>query len=155
MISGRDDEPARAQAREELAALAGQVRSWWSGFRRFLIVGALAFGLAAALALSVERRYAAPICERYAAARGLVYTGLEYPVIGRSSSTTSPSGRCILLNAAGHRDTVSLTKLEPSAIIALLVSFALQIEFTIPASFVLIALMWVGLRKLAGTEPAS
>ena len=76
-------------------------------------------------------------------------------MIGKSSSTTSPSGRCILLNAAGHRDTISLTTLEPSAIIALLVSFALQIEFTIPASFVLIALMWAGFRQLAGTERAS
>jgi hypothetical protein len=126
-----------------------------SGFRRFLIVGALAFGLAAGLALFVERRYAAPLCERYAAEHGLVYTGLEYPVIGKSSSTTSPSGRCILVNAAGRGDTMSLTKLEPSGIIALLVSFALQIKFTVPASFVLIALMWVGFRKLAGMERVS
>jgi len=147
--------PHDEEARQHLLALGGQVRSWWSGFRRFLIVGALAFGLAAALALSIERRYAAPICERYAAEHGLVYNGLQYPVIGKSSSTTSPSGRCILLNAAGRRDTLSLTALEPNPIVALLVSFALQIEFTIPASFVLVALLWVGVRKLAGTERAS
>jgi hypothetical protein len=192
MNSGQDDEPARARARENLAArmrarieharasglspeqieeqmaagardevrrqlpeLTKQVGSWWSGFRRFLIVGALAFGLAAGLALLVERRYAAPLCERYAAAHGLVYKGLEYPVIGSSSSTTSPSGRCILVNASGRRDTLSLTALEPSTLIALLISLALQIKFTIPASFVLIALLWVGLRKLAGTERAA
>ena len=103
--------------------------------------------MATGLALFVERRYAAPLCERYAAERGLVYKGLDYPVIGKSSSTTSPSGRCILLNAAGRRDTVSLTTLEQSTIIALLVSFALQIEVTIPVAFVAIALIWVALAN--------
>lgn len=145
----------REDVRRQLPALTRQVRSWWSGFRRFLIVGALSFGVATGLALLVERRYAAPLCERYAAERGLVYKGLDYPVIGNSSSTSSLSGRCILLNAAGRRDTVSLATLEQSAIVALLVSFALQIEFTIPVSFVAIALIWVALRKLTGMERES
>lgn len=145
---------AREEARRQLPALTGQVRSWWSGFRNFLIVGALALGVAIGLALLVERRYAAPLCERYAAGRGLVYKGLDYPVIGRSSSTTSASGSCILANAAGRRETVSLTKLEQSTIIALMVSFALQIEVTIPVAFVLIALLAVALGKLTSIRAA-
>ena len=71
--------PHDEEARQDILALTGQVRSWWSGFRRFLIVGALAFGLAAGLALLVERRYAAPICERYAAARALSTKGWRIP----------------------------------------------------------------------------
>ena len=67
-------------------------------------------------------------------------------MIGRSSSTTSASGSCILLNAAGRRNTVSLATLERSTVIALLVSCALQIELTIPVAFALIALMAVALK---------
>ena len=147
------------QIREQVAALAheemqrqmpeiiAKTRSWWSGFRNFLIVGVLALGVAVGFALFVEHRYAAPLCEHYAAQHGLTYKGYYYPVIGRGSSTTSASGSCIFVNSTGHQNTVSLKKTEPDWATALLVGFALQIEVTTPVAFVLIALIAVSLRK--------
>jgi hypothetical protein len=59
---------------------------------------------------------------------------------------TSPGG-CIFSDSAGRRRSVSLYKLEPNSLAALLVSFALQIDFVIPVAFILIALMAVFLRR--------
>jgi hypothetical protein len=137
---------AKEESRRQMPELTARVTAWRSGFRNFLIVGALAFGVAVGLAFLVEHQHLAPLCERYGAQRGLTYQDADYPVIGSSSSTTSPGG-CIFSDPAGRRDTVSLYKLEPNAGIALLVSFALQIDFTIPAAFVLIALLAVWLRR--------
>ena len=131
---------AREAARRRAPEVAAAARSWWVGFRRFLVIGTLAIALSAGLALYVEHRHAAPLCERYAAGHGLRYAGLGYPILGRSSSTSSSSGRCILVDTAGRSTTVSLSKLEPDAAVGLAASFALQLEFTIPALFVLIAL---------------
>jgi hypothetical protein len=136
---------AKEESRRQLPEVTARMTAWWSGLRNFLIVGGLAFGVAIGLALLVEHLHVAPLCERYAAQHGLRYQGVDYPMIGRSSSTTSP-GRCIFADAAGRRDTVSLYKVEANAFIALLVSFALQIDFIIPAAFILIALLAVSLR---------
>jgi len=141
-----DQAQVSGQSPEQMPELTARVTAWWSGFRNFLIVGALAFGAAIGLAFLVEHQHLAALCERYGAQRGLAYQGADYPVIGSSSSTTSPGG-CISSDTAGRRATVSLYKLEPNAGIALLVSFALQIDFTIPAAFVLIALLAVWLRR--------
>ncbi len=138
----------REESRRQIPPMVAKARSWWWGFRNFLIVGSLAFGLAIGLALWVEHRYAAPLCERYAAEHGLAYWGLDYPVLGKSSSTTSPSGTCLLLEASGRQRSVDLTRLEPNSVKALLASFALQMEVTMPVSFVLLALLAVGAAKL-------
>lgn len=134
--------------RRQIPRFVYQTRSWWVGFRRLLIVSSLAFGLAIGLALFVEHHYASPLCERHAAQQGVAYRGIDYPVIGSSSSTTSTSGSCIFFDSTGQRETVSLGSLEPNAAIALLVSFALQIEFTTPVAFILIALIAASLLKI-------
>jgi hypothetical protein len=137
---------AKEEGRRQLPEAMSRMRAWWTGLRNFLIVGALAVGVFIGLALFVEHRYAAPLCEHYGAQHGFTYHGIDYPTIGSSSSTTSPP-RCIFRDTAGHRDTVSLDKLQPNAAIALLVSFALQIEFIVPVAFILIALMAVAVRR--------
>lgn len=131
---------ARGEVRRRAPEVAAAARSWWVGLRRFLVIGALAVALSVGLALFVEHRYAAPLCERYAADHGQQYQGLNYPYLGRSSSTSSSSGRCILADAAGRRTTVSLRKLEPDFAADFAVSMALELEFTLPAFFVLLAL---------------
>lgn len=138
---------AREQMHQQIPQVATKVRSWWIGFRRFLIVGALAFGFAIGLALYVEHHYAAPLCEHYAAQHRLTYQGIYYPVIGSGSSTTS-SGSCIFFDSTSHRSTVLLSKVEPNQTVALLTSFALEIDFTIPAAFILIALIAVKVFKI-------
>ena len=131
----------------QIPQVAARARAWWSGLRNFLIVGALALGVAIGLALFVEHHYAAPLCAQYAAQHGgLRYEGIDYPTVGRSSSTTSPP-RCMFVDPTGHRDTVSLDELQPNAIAALLTSFALQMSFVTPVAFILIALMAVELRR--------
>jgi len=138
---------AHEKASQQAPKVAAKALSCWVGFRNFIIVGALAFGLAIGLALYVDHTYASPLCEKYAELHSLVYRGLEYPVIGESSSTTS-SGSCIFNDASGQRNTVDFRHLEPNVGIALLASFALQIDFTVPALFVVIALIAVGISKL-------
>jgi hypothetical protein len=137
----------REEMRQQVPHVVAQARSWWSGFRNFLIVGALAFAVALGLALLVEHRYAAPLCEQHAARQGLLYQGLEYPRLGRSTSTSS-SARCMLINPAGLRTTVSLSSLEANPVIALAIAAALEIEFTTPVAFVLIALVAVAVLKI-------
>ncbi|MDD4880535.1 MAG: hypothetical protein PHR30_01985 [Gallionellaceae bacterium] len=139
---------AREEMQRQLPQAMSRAKSWWSGLRNFMLVGALALGLAIGLALFVEQDYATPLCEHYAVQHGVTYRGLEYPVIGGSSRTTSRSGSCMVVNSAGSQNTVSLSSLEPNAAIAILVSFALQIEVTTPIAFVLIALLATSLRKL-------
>jgi hypothetical protein len=112
------------------------------GLRNLLIVGALAFGLAVGLALLVEHRYAAPLCEAYGTQHGLSYTALEYPTLGRGGSAASnTSGECIFRDAAGAKQTRSLGKLAPNFLTDLLMSAALEIELTFPVGFVLIGLI--------------
>ena len=137
---------ARAELQRQAPQTVARARAWWSGLRNFLIVGALAFGVAIGLALLVEHQHVAPLCERYGAEHGLTYQGADYPIIGRSSSTTSPGG-CIFSDSAGRQRSVSLYKVEPNSIVALLVSFALQIDFVIPVAFIPIALIAVALRR--------
>ena len=138
---------AREETGQQIPQVAARVRSWWSGFRNFLIVGALAFGFAIGLALLTERLYTTPLCEKYAAAHGLAYRGLEYPVIGSSSLTTS-SGSCIFVDSAGSSNTILFRDLASNALIAFLASFALQLEITIPAFFVIVALIAVAIGRL-------
>jgi hypothetical protein len=142
---------AREESRKQAPQLAAQARSWWNGVRNFLIIGTLSLGLAIGLALLTERTYTTPLCEKYAASHSLVYRGLDYPVIGSSSSTTS-SGSCIFADSSGHSNTIRFRDLAPNAFIALLASFALQIEITVPAFFILIALIAVGIGKLRGSS---
>ena len=47
--------------------------------------------------IEVQKKHSVLLCEKYAAQHGLVYRGLDYPVIGKSSSTTS-SGSCIVVD---------------------------------------------------------
>jgi hypothetical protein len=138
---------AREEAPQQVQQIVAKTRSWWFGFRNFLIVGALALGLAISLALFVDNSYASPLCKQYAAQHNLVFRGLEYPVIGNSSSTTS-SGSCIFDDTAGNRNTIRFSKLEPNSALALLASFGLQIEITLPTSFIVIALIAVAISKL-------
>ena len=138
---------AHEEAQQQVPLVVARTRSWWAGLRKFLVVGALAFGLAIGLALFVDHAYVSPLCEQYAAQHSLVYRGLEYPVIGNSSSTTS-SGSCIFDDAAGNRSTIEFSDLEPNAALALLASFGLQIEITIPTLFIIVALIAVGISKL-------
>jgi len=138
---------ASAEASRQVPQIVDRFHSWWFGFRRFLIVGAVASGFAIGLALFVEHRYAAPLCEQYAAEHELLYRGISYPVMG-NSSTTSSSGRCLFIDSADHRNTFPLAKLVPNVAIALLVSLALDIEVTIPVAFILIALIAVGIGRL-------
>jgi hypothetical protein len=138
---------ARAEARQQAPQVVARARSWWSGFRNFLIVGALALGLAIGLALFVEHSYTAPFCEKYASQHSLVYSGFQYPTLGRSSSTSS-LGRCMFADAAGQSSTVDFSKVNSNAILALLVSFALQIEITIPVFFILVAMLAVAISRL-------
>jgi hypothetical protein len=138
---------AHEAARQEAPRTVAKARSCWVGFRNFLIVGAIAFGLAIGLALFVERSYALPLCEKYAAQHSLVYRGVDYPVVGNSSSTTS-SGSCIFEDAAGQRNTVRLRDLDPNAVLSLLASFGLQIDFTTPTFFIIVALIAVGISRL-------
>jgi hypothetical protein len=131
---------ARAEARQQVPQAAAMARSWWRGVRNFLIIGALALGLAIGLALAVDRSYAAPLCGTYAAQHTLVYSGLDYPQIGRSSSISSPA-RCIFTDAVGNRQTVDLGNLNPFFVTALLADIALTIEITVPVLFIGIALL--------------
>ncbi len=131
---------ARGEMRRRAPEVVAAARTWWVGLRRFLVIGALAVALSVGLALFAEHRYAAPLCERHAAEHGLQYRGLDYPYLGRSSGTSSGSGRCILADAAGRGTTVSLRKVEPNFAVDFAMSTALEIEFTIPAFFALLAL---------------
>ncbi len=144
---------AHEAARQRAPRTVARGRSCLAGLLNFLIIGAIALGLGIGLALFVERSYAAPLCQTYAAQRSLQYRGVDYPVIGNSSSTTS-SGSCIFVDAAGQRSTVTLRNLEPNAAAALLASFGLQIDFTVPTFFVLVALVAVGLRHLRRSRSA-
>lgn len=138
---------AREESQRQLPQIIARTRSWWSGFRTFLIVGAIALGLSIGLALFVEHRYAAPLCVNYAALHELTYEGLNYPLISKGSAANSASGSCIFENHAGRRSTVSLGKLETNWAIGLLITFALQLEFTTPVAFVLVALIAAALRR--------
>ena len=91
----------------------------------------------------IEHRHATPLCEQYAGAHRLNYLGLGYPILGKSSSTTSVSGRCLFADATGQETSYDLTKLETNAAISLLVGFALDIEFTIPVFFIAVSLLVV------------
>ena len=135
-------ELARRQGQARAPQLAAGLRSWVRGLRNLLIVGALALGLAITLALLVEHRYAAPLCEKYGAQHGLLYTALEYPTLGRGSSAAgNTSGDCVFRDAAGAKQTFSLGKLAPNFWTDLLMNAALEIELTFPISFVLIGLV--------------
>lgn len=137
---------AHEEARQQAPQVAAQARSWWLGIRNVLIIGTISLGLAIGLALLTERTYTTPLCEKYAASHGLVYRGLDYPVIGSSSSTTS-SGSCIFVNSAGKSNTIRFRDLASNQVVALLASFALQLEITVPALFILVALMAVAITR--------
>jgi hypothetical protein len=143
-------ELARQQGQARAPQLAAGLRSWLRGLRNLVIVGALALGLAVTLALLVEHRYAAPLCETYGAQHGLTYTALEYPTLGRGGSAASnTSGDCIFRDAAGAKRTLSLGKLAPNFLTDLLMSAGLEIELTFPVSFVLIGLIAASLFRRA------
>jgi hypothetical protein len=137
---------AHADAGRRATQVVGQVRSWWSGFKLFLMVGGLALALAMSLALGVEYRHAAPLCKSYGAEHHWAYQSLNYPNGGHSSN--AGSARCVFTNASGSHEYVSLTKLEPNWLTDLGVSFAFEIEFTLPLFFVLIALLFAALKRL-------
>lgn len=138
---------AHQVARERAPDTIAKGRSCWVGFRNFLIVGAIALGLAIGLLLLVDRSYVSPLCEKYAAQHSLVYRGVDYPYVGSSSSTTN-SGGCIFEDAAGQRNTITLRVLDPNGALSLLASFVLDVEFTVPTLFILVALIAVGLSRL-------
>jgi hypothetical protein len=133
---------ARAESRKRAPQTAAQARSWWVGVRNFLLIGAVALGLAVGLALLVDRSYASPLCAKYAAQKNLVFQGLDYPQLGSNSSTSSPS-RCIFSNAT----TVAIGKLDPNFIVSTLADFAMTIEITVPAFFIGVALLVVVITR--------
>ena len=138
---------AREEMQRQLPRIAARTRSWWSGLRTFLVVGAIALGLSLGLAWFVEHGYAAPACERYAAVHELTYRGFNYPLMGRGSAANASSGSCIFDNRAGRRSTVSFGKVGAGWATVLLITFALEIELTVPVAFVLVALIVAALRR--------
>lgn len=138
---------AREESQRQLPQIVARTRSWWSGFRTFVVVGAIALSLSIGFALFVEHRYAAPACERYATLHELAYKGFDYPLISKGSAANSSSGSCIFDDRAGRRSTVSFGKMGASWATGLLITFALQIAFTAPIAFVLVALIAAALRR--------
>jgi len=110
------------------------------------MVGVMACVLAIGLAWVVEHRYAAPLCDVYATEHRLSYRQLNYPNGGHS--TNAGSARCVFADPSGHEQSISLAKLVPNWVIDLMVSIALGIEFTIPAFFVLVALIFAAMKRL-------
>ena len=137
---------ARDEIHQQIPQLVSQARSWWSGFKRYLMVSAVALGLAVSLAWLVEHRHAAPLCELYAKEHHLNYGQLAYPSFGHSS--TSGSATCNFFDASGHKKLISLAKLEPNLAIDLMVSLALGLGFTFPALFLIIALISGAIERL-------
>ncbi len=132
------------QQEEQVRApqMIASLRSWLRGLRNAVIVGILAVSLAIGLALLVEQRYAAPLCKTYGAQHGLVYTGLDYPILGGSGGAGSnTSGECLFRDSAGQKQLYSLGALAPNFPTDFLMSAALQLELTIPVAFVVIALI--------------
>ncbi|MBP7610519.1 MAG: hypothetical protein KA760_13545 [Steroidobacteraceae bacterium] len=58
---------ASEEGRRQLPETMSRMRAWWTGLRNLLIIGALAAGVFICLALFIEHRYAAPLCEHYGA----------------------------------------------------------------------------------------
>ena len=139
-------ELGRAEAGQRATGVVKQVGSWWSGFRTFLMVGAVACVLAIGLAWMVEHRYAAPLCDAYATEHRLSYRHLNYPSGGHSTNAGSP--RCVFADPSGREQSISLAKLVPNFAIDLMVSIALAIEFSIPVFFVLVALIFDAMKRL-------
>jgi hypothetical protein len=137
---------AGAEGGRQAIKAVGQLRSWWSGFKLFVMVGGLAVAMAMGLALAVEYRHAAPLCKAYGAEHHWAYQNLNYPYGGHSS--TSGSATCVFTDASGNDKHVSLAKLEPNWLTDLGVSFAFEIEFTTPLFFVLAALLLAALKRL-------
>jgi hypothetical protein len=139
-------ELGRAEAGRQAIKTVAQAQSWWSGFKRYLMVSATALGLAVCLAWLVEHRHAVPLCELYAREHHLNYSQLAYPSFGHSS--TSGSATCNFSDARGHEKSISLAKLEPNLAIDLMVSVALGMGFTFPAFFLIIALISGAMERL-------
>jgi hypothetical protein len=137
---------ARDEIHQQIPQLVSQACSWWSGFKRYLMVSVVALGLAVSLAWLVEHRHAAPLCELYAKEHRLNYGQLSYPSFGHSS--TSGSATCNFFDASGHKKLISLAKLEPNLAIDLMVSLALGLGFTFPAFFLIIALISGAIERL-------
>lgn len=136
---------ASANAGRRATQVVGHLAAWWSGFKLFLMVGAVACALAVGLALGVEYRHAAPLCETYAAAHHWTYQSLNYPNGGHSRNAGSAT--CVFADASGNDEYVSLTRLEPNWLTDLGVSFAFEMEFTLPLFFVLVALLFAAFKR--------
>ena len=136
---------ASADAGRRATQVVGRLAAWWSGFKLFLVVGAVACAFAVGLALGVEYRHAAPLCETYAAAHHWTYQSLNYPNGGHSNNAGSAT--CVFVDASGNDKYVSLTRLEPNWLTDLGVSFAFEMEFTLPLFFVLVALLFAAFKR--------
>ncbi len=136
---------ASADAGRRATQVVGQVSAWWSGFKLLVVVGGLALALAVGLALGVEYRHAAPLCQTYGAQHHWTYQSLDYPNGGHSRNAGSAT--CVFADASGNRNYVSLTRLEPNWLTDLGVSFAFEMEFTLPLFFVLVALLFAAFKR--------
>jgi len=136
------------EAARRAPQVVAQVRSWWSGFRLFLKVGALACVLAIGLAWLIEHRHAAPLCELYATEHRLSYRQLNYTNGGHG--TNAGSARCVFADPSGREKSISLAKLEPNFAIDMMVSVGLEIEFTLPAFFLIVALIFGAIERSKG-----
>jgi hypothetical protein len=101
--------------------------------------------MAIGLAWVVEHRYAEPLCDAYAKEHRLSYRQLNYPNGGHS--TNAGSARCVFADSSGHEQSISMAKLAPNFGIDMMISIALEIEFTIPAFFVLVALVLAAMKR--------
>ena len=136
---------AHADAGRRTTQVVGQVRSWWSKFELFLMVGGMALALAMGMAMGVECRHAAPLCKAYGAEHHWTYQSLDYPNGGHSNNAGSAT--CVFVDASGNDKYVSLTRLEPNWLTDLGVSFAFEMEFTLPLFFVLVALLFAAFKR--------
>lgn len=138
---------AGAEGGRQAIKAVGQLRSWWSGFKLFLMVGGLAVVLSVGLALAVEYRHAAPLCKAYGAEHHWTYQSLDLDYPDGGHSTNAGSATCVFADASGNDKYVSLAKLEPNWLTDLGVSFAFEMEFTLPLFFVLVALLFAAFKR--------
>ena len=90
-------------------------------------------------------RHAAPLCKAYGAEHHWTYQSLDYPNGGHSNNAGSAT--CVFVDASGNDKYVSLTRLEPNWLTDLGVSFAFEMEFTLPLFFVLVALLFAAFKR--------
>jgi len=130
----------------DVQKLVANARSARGGFFRFLIVGAFALALAAALAWYVENRVAIPVCLAHGQSLDYTLQEYRYPAGGGNNYTST----CVFKDAKGQERRVGFSRIAPSGFTEALVNVALELEVTVPVFFVLIALIIAAAGRLSG-----